>query len=151
MRGLRIGELARRGGVTAATVRYYERAGVLLPPPRSAAGYRLYGERAVEELVFVRRAQGLGFTLDEIRELLDLSRRGSPPCGRVLALAEQHLEAVDRRIRELRAYRRRLGGLVRRWRRGGPCRFTSSGLCDLVAAAPLPASTDGVRPRPGRP
>lgn len=138
MAGLRIGEVAQQVGVTTATIRYYERAGLLPKPPRSAAGYRVYAERAVEELVFIRRAQSIGFSLDEIRDLLRLSRNGTAPCSRVITLAEEHLRAVDERIRHLQTFRKELASAVRRWR-GGQCGFTPGGLCDLIAASrPIP-------------
>ena len=140
MAELQIGEVARLADVTTATVRYYERAGLLSKPPRSAGGYRLYSPRAVEELVFIRRAQSIGFSLDEIREFLRLSRNGTAPCSRVLALAEDHLRAVEDRIRELQSFRKELASAVQRWR-GGQCGFTPGGLCDLIAAS---------RPRPRR-
>jgi DNA-binding transcriptional MerR regulator len=138
MPGLRIGELAQQAGVTTATIRYYERAGLLPKPPRTTAGYRLYSDREGEELVFVRKAQGIGFSLDEIRDLLRLSRNGTAPCSRVLTLAEEHLRAVDDRIRELQTFRKELASAVRRWR-GGRCGFTPGGLCDLIVASRLPA------------
>lgn len=134
MPGLRIGEVAQQAGVTTATIRYYERAGVLPKPPRSVAGYRLYSGRAVEEIVFVRKAQSIGFSLNEIRDLLRLSRNGTAPCSRVLTLAEEHLQAVDNRIRELQTFRKELASAVRRWR-GGQCGFTPGGLCDLIGAS----------------
>jgi DNA-binding transcriptional MerR regulator len=138
MTGLQIGEVARQAGVTTATVRYYERAGLLPKPPRSAGGYRLYATRAVEELVFIRRAQSIGFSLDEIRELLRLSRNGTAPCSRVLALAEDHLKAVESRIRELQSFKKELASAVVLWR-SGRCGFTPGGLCDLIAASrPVP-------------
>lgn len=143
MAGLRIGEIARQAGVTTATIRYYERAGLLPKPPRSAAGYRLYAERAAEELVFIRRAQSIGFSLDEIRDLLRLSRNGTAPCSRVLTLAEEHLEAVDERIRQLQTFRKELASAVRSWR-DGQCGFTPGGLCDLIAASsPMPRRLRG--------
>lgn len=123
--------------MATATVRYYERAGLLPKPPRSAGGYRLYSPRAVEELLFVRRAQSIGFSLEEIRELLRLSRNGTAPCSRVLALAEDHLRAVDTRIRELQSFRKELASAVQRWR-GGLCGFTPGGLCDLIAKSSRP-------------
>lgn len=134
MAGLHIGEIARQAGVRTATVRYYERAGLLPKPPRSASGYRLYSPRAVEELVFIRRAQSIGFSLDEIRELLHLSRQGTAPCSRVLALTEHHLRAVEDRIRELQSFRKELASALQRWR-SSRCGFTPGGLCDLIAGS----------------
>ena len=131
MSGLRIGEIANQAGVSTATIRYYERAGLMPKPARSQAGYRLYPERAVEELALIRRAQAIGFSLDEIRELLRLSRGGQAPCARVISLAEAHLMKVDERIRQLRAFRDRLGEALGHWR-AGRCGFSSQGLCDLL-------------------
>ncbi len=67
--GLRVGELAQRAGVSAPTLRFYERAGVLAPPQRSKAGYRLYPPEAVADLRFIARAKALGLSLDQIRVL----------------------------------------------------------------------------------
>lgn len=132
MAGLRIGEAATRAGVSTATVRYYERAGLMPRAPRSTAGYRLYSDRAVEELRFVRRAQALGFTLDEIRGLLQLSRRGVAPCSRVMSLVTNHLALLDERIERLQAFRQQLASALERWRTDR-CGFTSEGLCELLS------------------
>ena len=100
-------------------------------PPRSTGGYRLYSERAVEELRFVRRAQAFGFTLDEIRGLLQLSRGGVAPCSRVMSLAATHLTLVDERIEQLQAFRQQLATALDRWR-ADRCGFASEALCDLL-------------------
>jgi MerR family copper efflux transcriptional regulator len=92
--GLLVGQAAKRAGVSAPTIRYHEEIGLLPPASRSATGYRRYPERALAELRFIRKAQELGFSLDEIREILKLSRTGKRPCARVLSLAHQHLDAV---------------------------------------------------------
>jgi DNA-binding transcriptional MerR regulator len=101
MAGLRIGDVAVRSGLTAPTIRYYESVGLLKRVPRSDAGYRHYTDEAIEELRFIKKAQALGFSLDEIREILKLSRAGKAPCSRVLELARRHLAAVKERIRQL--------------------------------------------------
>src|SRR5918996_3065646 len=105
MSGLLIGEVAQRAGVSAPTVRYYEEIGLLPPARRSTAGYRRYSEDTVEELRFIRKAQALGFSLDEIAEILRLSRSGKTPCSHVLSLAHQHLAAVEERIRQLQQFK----------------------------------------------
>src|SRR5437016_870017 len=71
-KSLTIGQLAREAGINLETVRYYERRGLLLKPPRTASGYRIFPEEATKRLRFIRRAQELGFSLEEIRELLAL-------------------------------------------------------------------------------
>ena len=145
MAGLLIGEVARRAGVTAPTIRYYEEIGLLPSAPRSASGYRRYSGATVEEVQFIRKAQALGFSLDEVREILTLSRSGQVPCSHVLSLAHQHLAAVDERIRRLQKFRRQLAADVAKWDRRqaattctGLCRFISDADPDGTAdAAPL--------------
>lgn len=114
---LRIGEVAARSGSTATAIRYYESIGLMAAPRRSRAGYRRYGERAVEEVLFIRKAQVLGFSLDEVREILTLARSGRRPCDRVRALARRHLDVVDERLARLTAYRAQLATLLEQWTR----------------------------------
>jgi MerR family copper efflux transcriptional regulator len=101
---LTIGRLASRAGVGIDTVRFYERARLLPPPGRTASGYRTYGEEDVARLRFIRRAKALGFTLEEIGELLELSR-GKGSRAAVKALAERRLRDLEARIRELTVMR----------------------------------------------
>jgi DNA-binding transcriptional MerR regulator len=141
MAGLLIGDVAKLAGVSPPTIRYYEEIGLLPAPLRSSAGYRRYSERTVEELRFIRKAQALGFSLDEIREILKLSRSGRTPCSHVLSLAHQHLAAVDARIRRLQAFREQLAGEVAKW--DGQEMPTCDGLCQLIdAAEPVEAVDD---------
>jgi DNA-binding transcriptional MerR regulator len=142
MPGLLVGELARRAGVSPPTIRYYEEIGVLAPPARSASGYRRYAASAVDEVRFVRKAQALGFSLDEVREILDLSRSGAAPCARVLSLARRHLETVERRIARLQQLRRRLALELRKW--DGDEAPTCEGLCQIIASAEPPADADEI-------
>src|SRR6058998_4269485 len=112
MAGLLIGHIAERTGLTAPTIRYYESIGLLPVPSRSSTGYRRYTETTVEELRFIKKAQALGFSLDEVAEILKLSRAGSTPCSRVLDLARRHVTAVNERIRQLTRFRDLLAGEV---------------------------------------
>jgi DNA-binding transcriptional MerR regulator len=73
---MRIGELAKRSEISAATIRYYEQLGLITPPPRSRAGYRHYQEKTIEELRFIKKGQALGFSLEEIGEILKIGRAG---------------------------------------------------------------------------
>ncbi|HEX5489127.1 MAG TPA: heavy metal-responsive transcriptional regulator [Rhodanobacteraceae bacterium] len=111
-RHLTIGSVARRAGVGIDTIRYYERQGLLPPPPRRASGYRDYGEAAIERLRFIRRSKDLGFTLDEIRELLALSSDRERGVRDVKRRAETRLAGVEDRIRELQKVRRGLKQLI---------------------------------------
>jgi MerR family mercuric resistance operon transcriptional regulator len=107
-----IGVLSRRSGVNVETVRYYERAGLLPKPARSFGGYRLYRPSDVDRLRFIRRARDLGFSLDEVRRLLDLADRRSRSCRRVHDIAAQHLAEVRAKIADLRRMEGVLGGMV---------------------------------------
>lgn len=109
---LTIGALARAGGVGVETVRFYERKGLLAPPPRTSSGYRQYPADAVARLRFIRRSQDLGFTLEEIGELLELRVDEVAACHTVEARAREKLESVETKLRELSRLRRVLRGLV---------------------------------------
>ena len=112
--GLTIGELAARAGVTPEAIRYYEREGVVPPAARGGAGrYRKYGEADLERLRFIRRARDLGFSLDEVRELLVLAD-GDParPCAEVDRIARAHLAAVDAKLVQLTALRAELDRVI---------------------------------------
>lgn len=133
MSGLLIGDVAERTGLSAPTIRYYESIGLLTPPPRSATGYRRYTETTVEELRFIKKAQGLGFSLEEIGEILKLSRAGDTPCAHVLDLARRHLRAVEHRIEQLTRFRDQLAGEVAKW--DGEQAPTCRGLCQIIVGA----------------
>ena len=119
MQTLSIGRLARASGVGVETIRFYEREGLLAAPPRTPAGYRQYDREAVQRLGFIRRAKRLGFSLDEIRELLGLSEAHGDR-ARVKALAEHKLAEIERRIEELRRMRAALAELTRQCSGHGP-------------------------------
>lgn len=107
-----IGGVARRAEVGIDTIRYYEREGLLPPPQRRASGYRDYGPDVVERLRFIRRAKDLGFTLEEIRELLVLSTDRERGVKSVKQRAEARLDQVNQRIHELRRMKRGLQQLI---------------------------------------
>lgn len=107
-----IGAIALQAGIGIDTIRYYERAGLLPEPRRRASGYRDYGPDTVERLRFIRRAKDLGFTLDEIRELLALSNDRERGVESVKRRAETRLGEVERRIRELQRVKRGLRQLI---------------------------------------
>lgn len=111
-KGLRIGQVADRVGVNPKTIRYYEQIGLLPQPPRTDSGYRVYDEDAVEQLSFVRAAQGFGLTLDEIREVLAFRERGERPCDYVLTAVRRRADELDRRITELLALRQEMRNLI---------------------------------------
>jgi Hg(II)-responsive transcriptional regulator len=109
---MRTSELAGQAGVNCETLRYYERRGLLDTPPRTTGGHRDYPETAVELLRFVKRAQQLGFTLDEIEELMHLDGGGPDSCDAARALAEARKADLEARIADLQRMRDSLAALV---------------------------------------
>lgn len=107
--GIKIGELAERVGVSRDTVRFYEREGLLAPARRTASQYRIYGQDSADRLRFIRQAQAIGLTLDDIRQLVRLHEARTPnECRRVASLLADRIAALDRKVAELKAFRRLL-------------------------------------------
>jgi len=109
---MRTSALADKVGVNAETLRYYERRGLLTQPPRTPGGYRDYPAGTVELLRFIKRAQELGFTLDEVGELVHLNNGGPDSCDAARALAEHRRADLERRIRDLQRMHDSLADLV---------------------------------------
>lgn len=108
---MRIGELAKLTHTVIETIRFYEQAGVLAPPPRTAGGYRDYGADQVQRLTFVRRCRELGFSLDEVRSLLSIADRSEESCATVTEIAGAHLDEVRNKLKRLRRLERTLMSL----------------------------------------
>ena len=109
---MRIGELGRATATKVETIRYYEQTGLLPAPERTSGNYRSYGEVHLVRLSFVRRARDLGFSIDQVRALLDLSDDRARDCSSVDRIATEHLREVDRKIADLSALRRELSALI---------------------------------------
>ena len=116
--GISIGQLGRATGTAVETVRYYEKIGLLALPARTSGNYRSYGSAEVARLSFIRRARALGFGLQQIRILLDLSDDRGRPCDEVDALARGQLDEVEQKIADLHSLRRELSGLIKQCQRG---------------------------------
>ncbi len=117
---LKIGEVAERGGVNLQTIRYYEREGLLPKPPRRESGYRMFPESTIRQVLFIRRAQELGFTLAEIKELLSLRIDSQKECGDVKRLADAKIADIEKKIRSLEAMKRVLTRLAHSCPESGP-------------------------------
>lgn len=144
---LKVGELAARAGVGVQTLHYYERLGLLPPPNRSDANYRLYPPAALRRVQFIKQAQALGFTLEEIKEILGLRARGRAPCRRVADVARKHLRELDARIAALREFRKSLSAVVPRWEKETAGQRRCAGeFCDLIEQLtvnePVPAARE---------
>lgn len=125
---MQIGELARATSTKVETIRFYEKIGLLPEPSRTSGNYRDYGKPHLARLSFVRRARDLGFTLDQIRELLALSDDRDQSCSAVDIVARAHLAQIDQKISDLRSLRRELDELI------GQCTQGSISECRIIEA-----------------
>jgi len=103
-----IGELAEQAGVNRETLRYYERRGLLKPVRRTASGYRVYDRESAARLLFIKRAQAFGFSLEEVRHLLTMKPENPRSCNRVMSLLDGKIEELAERIREMQRFHRQL-------------------------------------------
>ncbi|POF38640.1 Hg(II)-responsive transcriptional regulator [Pseudomonas laurylsulfativorans] len=124
--GLSIGKLAQAAGVNIETIRYYQRRGLLDEPPKPLSGYRCYLPEQVKRLRFIKRAQALGFTLDEVGALLTLD--ASCTCRETRALAVRKLALIEQKMADLAAMQQVLGRLV------GQCDAGGGATCPIIDA-----------------
>ena len=117
---LTIGRLAEEAQVNVQTIRYYERRGLLRDPERTASNYRVYGRDTLRRVRFIKRAQDLGFTLNEIKELLELRASPRSSCEDVRARSQAKIRDIDEKVRTLEAMRKGLAKLVRTCSGRGP-------------------------------
>ena len=118
-RMLKIGDVSKRSGIGVEALRFYEKSGLLDKPSRTYSGYRVYGEDVLERLAFIKRAQALGFSLDEIRQIVDDARKGESPCHEVREIVRRRMAELDERLRELQRYRKELKATLEEWDRVG--------------------------------
>ena len=123
-----IGTLSKRTGCNIETIRYYERVGLLRLPVRTPGGYRLYGIEHLKRLSFIRRARALGFSIDEVRRLLNLADHHKRPCAEARSVAATHLEDIHAKIADLKAMERVLTETVAR------CGDSKGSHCPLIEA-----------------
>ena len=114
-RMLKIGEVSKRSGVGVEALRFYEKSGLLERPSRTFSGYRVYGEEVLERLAFIKQAQALGFSLDEVRRIIADARKGESPCEEVREIVRRRLAELDERLRELRRHREELQRTLAEW------------------------------------
>lgn len=118
---LPIGELSRRTGVKVPTIRFYEQIGLLPLPPRTEGNQRRYGKPEVERLNFIRHSRELGFEVEDIRELLEMTASPQASCHQADSIARNHLTEIDRRIASLTALRGELTRMVEECGHGRIC------------------------------
>jgi len=129
---MQIGELAQQAGVSVQTVRFYERRQLLPEPARKESGFREYSESELKQLRFIRQAKALGFSLDEIRDIIRSRRRGQCPCTDVIAIAERHLHDVTEQIQKLHEFKEELSRAIKRWKRAGKPTLSAGEICALI-------------------
>ena len=116
--GTMIGDLAAATGTKVETIRYYERIGLMPAPGRTRGNYRSYGAEHFERLSFIRRSRDLGFSVQQVRQLLGFSDDRGRSCESVDEIAREHLADIDRKLADLKALRRELNTLIRQCRHG---------------------------------
>lgn len=113
MNGLSTSDLAKQSGINLESIRFYERQGLLPKPPRTASGYRVFPQESVRRVRFIKRAQALGFTLREIKQLIALRAHPETACADVRTQAEAKIADIAQKISDLRAMQRELTRLAR--------------------------------------
>lgn len=129
---LRIGEVARLSGIGIEALRFYERSGLLGRPARTSNGYRLYDGQVIERLAFIKKAQALGFSLEEIRRVIEESAGGESPCADVREIVRRKLKELDEQMREMRRHRNELAKTLAEWDEAGE---REGHVCGLIESA----------------
>ena len=133
-RSLKIGEVAKASGIGIETLRFYEKSGLLDQPSRTESGYRLYDAEVLTRLDFIKRAQVLGFSLDEIRKIIADRRAGQSPCAEVREIVRHRLAELDERMREMKRYRNELATALTQWDKNGD---VDGHVCGLIEGSNL--------------
>ncbi|HVF88494.1 MAG TPA: MerR family transcriptional regulator [Blastocatellia bacterium] len=131
---LKIGEVSRLSGIGVEALRFYERNGLLDRPSRTGSGYRVYGPEVLDRLAFIKQAQVLGFSLDEIKKIIGDARAGRSPCDEVREIVRRRLEELDERVREMLSYRKDLAATLEEWDERGRA---PGHICGLIEGAEI--------------
>lgn len=113
-------------------MRLYERSGLMPEPPRIGSGYRMYRAADLQRLRFIRQAKTLGFSLNEIKQVLATRGSGQCPCGTVVKIAEHHLAETERQIQQLTTFRGELRRALSQWKRQGQQTVPGEAICNLI-------------------
>lgn len=140
---LKIGEVSFLTGVGVETLRFYEKIGLLDRPGRTPSGYRVFHEGIVERLAFIKKAQVLGFTLNEIRELIVHKSKGENPCAEVRTIVRQRLQDLNDRIRQMIEYRDELSSTLEEWDEIGE---QDGHVCGLIEGASMNHEIGRIKP-----
>ena len=139
-RYLKIGQLAKQTDLAVGTLRYYSDLELLSPIYRGENGYRYYHPNTKKQVEFIKKAQRLGFSLEEIKQILAVRDRGEQPCGLVKNLLEQKITEIDRQIEQMTLFKAELENYQREWRDRSDAQSNSVSPCPLIASVSLPNS-----------
>jgi len=134
---LKVGDLATQVGVGVQTLHYYERLGLLPKAERSASNHRVYSTEALRRVQFIKKAQAVGFTLEEIKEIFNFQQQGAARCHAVIELGEKRLHELDTQLAVLQAFRDSLANVLPKWKKKTVARRKCAGeFCDLIERLP---------------
>ncbi|MEL6579725.1 MAG: heavy metal-responsive transcriptional regulator [Cyanobacteria bacterium J06621_12] len=134
---LKIGELAKQTGLAVGTLRYYSDLGLLQPVTREKNGYRYYSQDAGQQVEFIKKSQALGFTLEEIRQILDVRDRGEKPCNLVQSLLNSKIEKIQVQIRQMTLFQAELEEYRRIWHDNPQLQTKDQEVCPLISTVSL--------------
>ena len=134
---LKIGDIAKQTGVSVGTLRYYETLKLLYPIERGDNGYRYYSSETIQQVQFIKKSQALGFSLEEIRQILDVRDRGEPPCLLVRNLLDHKIEQLETQIKQMTAFKFELEEYRHLWAGVVNLRPDDREICPLIATVPL--------------
>jgi DNA-binding transcriptional MerR regulator len=134
---LKIGELAKQTGVSVGTLRYYSDLGLLRPSLRGDNGYRYYNQDAISQVEFIKKAQTLGFTLEEIERFLKVRDRGEQPCSLVQSLLNEKIEQLEIQIKQMTLFKAELEEYRTAWKNNPHPESNPQEVCPLIASVSL--------------
>lgn len=134
---LKIGELARKTGVSVRNLRYYSDLGLLKPVKRGDNGYRYYATDASQQVEFIKKAQSLGFTLEQIKQIFDVQNSGEQPCDFVKGLLDSKIKQLELQIKQMTLFKAELENYRDIWRNNSNVPSKNTALCPLIASVPL--------------
>ena len=138
---LKIGELAKQTGLAVGTLRYYSDLGLLQPVHRGDSGYRYYSQDASQQVQFIKKAQALGFTLEEIKQIIDVRDRGEKPCSLVQSLLDNKIKQLEVQIKQMTLFKAELEEYRAAWTNNPNPKSKPREVCPLIASVSLHSQT----------
>jgi DNA-binding transcriptional MerR regulator len=135
---LKIGELAKQTNQAVGTLRYYSDIGLLQPIHRGDNGYRYYSQNASKQVEFIKKAQAIGFSLEEIKTILDVRDRGEKPCSLVQALLDDKIEQLEIQIKRMSLFKQELEEYRQNWINNPNPESDSQEVCPLISSVSTP-------------